>query len=64
MHRSHREMWFGPENIPKEILLTETKFHLNTSSGSGVITKFRLGGRVNTTSVNTQRVNVCPSILI
>ena len=42
MLRSYREVRFESENVPKEILLTGTKFHLNTSSGSGVITKFRL----------------------
>ena len=65
MLRSYREVRFESENVPKEILLTGTKFHLNTSSGSGVMTKFclRVGG-VNTPSLNAQRVNVWPSILI
>ena len=30
-------MWFGPENVPKEMLLTGIKFHRNTTIGSGVI---------------------------
>ena len=63
MRRSYREIWFGPENVSKEIFLTGTKFHLNTSSGSEVITKFPLGGRVNTTPLNAQKVNVWRSIL-
>ena len=36
MRRTSRGMWFQPENVPKEILLTGPKFHLNTTSGSGV----------------------------
>ena len=65
--RSYREVWFGPGNVPKEILLNVTKFYLNTSSGSGVITKLRLreGERgVNTSFLNAQKVNVWSSILI
>ena len=54
MHRSYREMWCGPENVSKEIFLPGTKFHLNISSGSEVITKFCLGGRVNTTKKATE----------
>ena len=37
MRRSYREVWFWLENVPKEILITESKFHLHSSSGSSVI---------------------------
>ena len=39
MRRSHRKVWLEPENFPKEMLLTGPKFHLNTTSGSGVTLK-------------------------
>ena len=29
-------MWFGPENVPKEMLLPGLKFHRHTKVGSGV----------------------------
>ena len=39
MRRSHRKVWLEPESFPKEMLLTGPKFHLNTTSGSGVTLK-------------------------
>lgn len=39
MLRSYKGLWFGSENVPKEMLLTGSKFHINTTSGSGVTLK-------------------------
>ena len=35
--RSYRWVWFWTENVPQKTLLNQPKFHLITSSGSGVI---------------------------
>ena len=45
-------MRFWLENAPKQILITESKFHLNISNGSSVI-------KVNSgKGVHSQRVNI------
>ena len=53
MCRSYREVRFWLENAPKQILIAESKFHLNSSSGSSVI-------KVNSGKggVHSQRVNI------
>ena len=43
MRRTSGAMWFWLENIPKEILFTGPKFHLNSSSSFGVIKTFCSG---------------------
>ena len=49
--RSYREVWFWLENVPKEILITESKFYLNSLSGSSVI-KINSGKGVYSPRVN------------
>ena len=59
MRRSYRELWFEPEDVSKEIFLTGTKFHLNTSSASGIKQNF-----VSTASPKAETINVWPSIFM
>ena len=56
IHQNYGGEWFWPEKDLEEALLAEPKFHLNTTSGSGIIKKQLFQGTVYTPSY-TQKVN-------
>ena len=56
IHQNSGGEWFWPEKDLKEVLLTDPKFHLNTTSRSGIIKRQLFQGAVYT-PLYTQKVN-------